>query len=98
MTQTTVEADEMADRATVTFHTATENKSRPERLAKATRRSKSYLSNEALERYLETEEGFVDAVLQGIEQADAGNVHTSSEIKEHLRRSIDVIASKHKSA
>jgi len=88
----------MADRATVTFHTSSENKSRLERLAKATKRSKSYLSNEALERYLETEEEFVDAVLQGIEQADAGNVHTSAEVKDHLHSAIDMIAAKHKPA
>ena len=72
----------MADRATVTYHTSTEIKSRLERLAKAARRSKPYLRNEAFERYLEAEEGIVDAVLQGIGQADAVDLIRAPDVRQ----------------
>ena len=62
----------MAERATVTFHTSPAVKARLEKLARLTRRSRSYLTNEAVERYLQEEEAFILAVEEGLAQADAG--------------------------
>lgn len=64
----------MPDRATVTFHTTPETKARLDRLARATQRSKSFLTNAAVERYLAEEEAFVTAVEEGLAQAEAGHV------------------------
>ena len=60
----------MASRATVTFHTSPEVKARLEILADRTRRSKSFLTNEAVERYLAEEEDFIHDVEAGIAEAD----------------------------
>jgi predicted transcriptional regulator len=79
----------MANRATVTFHTTPELKERLDKLATVTRRSKSFLTNEAVERYLEAEEDFVSKIMQGIEDADAGRTYTSAEMKEHLYKFIE---------
>ncbi len=64
----------MTTRATVTFHTSPDVKARLERLATLTRRSKSYLTNEAVARYLDAEEAFVAAVEKGLAEADAGHL------------------------
>jgi predicted transcriptional regulator len=75
----------MSDRATVTFHTSPETKARLDRLASLTRRSKSFLTNEAVERYLAEEEAFVTAVETGLAQAEAGQVVPHAEAAEYLR-------------
>ena len=62
----------MTDRATVTFHTSPEVKSRLARLSALTQRSASFLANAAVERYLAEEEAFVQAVEEGMAQAEAG--------------------------
>jgi predicted transcriptional regulator len=64
----------MVNRATVTFHTSPNVKERLDRLATVTRRSKSFLTNEAVERYLADEEAFVAAVEAGLAQANAGDL------------------------
>lgn len=64
----------MTTRATVTFHTSPKTKERLARLARLTKRSSSFLSNEAVERYLAEEEAFVAAVGEGLAQADAGEL------------------------
>ena len=80
------EAAAMSERATVTFHTTPETKARLDRLASLTRRSKSYLTNEAVERYLAEEEAFVAAVEEGIAEADADTVIPHAEATAYLRR------------
>ena len=84
--------NQMAERATVTFHTTPEIKERLARLAKITRRSTSFLSNEAVEGYLAAEEEFVASVQAGIEAADAGDVMSSDDLKKDLHDSINKIA------
>lgn len=76
------------NRATVTFHTTPEIKERLNRLATVTRRSKSFLTNAAVERYLAAEEEFVASVQAGIAGADAGQSYTTSELKERLNKFI----------
>jgi predicted transcriptional regulator len=75
----------MSDRATVTFHTSPEVKSRLERLAMHTRRSRSFLANEAVERYLSEEEDFVRSVELGLAQADAGDLISHDDAVTYLR-------------
>jgi predicted transcriptional regulator len=62
----------MTPRATVTFHTSPEVKARLDRLADLTQRSRSWITNAAVERYLAEEEAFVAAVEEGLSQAAAG--------------------------
>ena len=75
----------MSHRATVTFHTSPEIKARLERLAAATRRSKSFLTNDAVERYLAEEEAFLAAVESGLQDAEAGRVVEHGEAMQYLR-------------
>lgn len=75
----------MSDRATVTFHTSPETRARLDRLAALTRRSRSFLTNVAVERYLEEEEAFVAAVEAGVAQADAGELVDHETAAAHIR-------------
>ena len=75
----------MTPRATVTFHTSPDTKARLDKLAAFTRRSKSYLTNEAVERYLADEESFVTAVEEGLAQADAGQLIEHEAATRYLR-------------
>ena len=52
----------MADRYVLSVNTKPETRDRLDRLAAVTRRSKSFLANEAIERYLATEEEFVERI------------------------------------
>ena len=88
MNNITMEND-MASRATVTFHTTPETKERLAKLAKITRRSSSFLTNEAVERYLAAEEEFVASVQSGIEAADAGQVISGADLRKSLHSYID---------
>jgi len=69
----------MANRATVTFHTTPEIKERLDRLATVTRRSKSFLTNAAVEQYLAAEEDFVSRIARGIDDAEGGRSYSTQE-------------------
>lgn len=71
-------------RATITFHTTVENKERLERLATATRRSRSFLSNEALTNYLKAEEDFIMSVERGDADRLAGRTYDTDVAKKAL--------------
>ena len=90
MTQTT-KSDTTSQRATVTFHTTLETKARLEKLAVATHRSRSYLSNKALERYLAEEEDFIASINRGLVDAKAGRVQTTAEARRLIK---DLVAKK----
>lgn len=77
--------DAVVNRATVTFHTSLEVKARLDRLATITDRSKSYLTNEAVERYLTEEEAFVKDVELGIAEADQGQLIAHEEVTKYFR-------------
>ncbi len=64
----------MAESAVVTVRLAANVKQRLDKLARATRRSKSFLAAEAIERYVADEAEFLAAVEEGVAQADAGQV------------------------
>lgn len=75
----------MTDRATLTFHTSPETRARLEALAFLTRRSKSWLANEAVTRYLADEEAFVSAVQTGLAQADRGERISQADARTYLQ-------------
>ena len=70
----------MANRATVTFHTSHDVNARLNRLAQETRRSKSFLTNEAVARYLAEEEDFIADVRAGLAEADRGELIDHDEV------------------
>lgn len=55
-------------------------------LATATERSNSFLAAEAIETYLDLQEWQVQAIQEGIRQADAGEFAPSGAIERTLRR------------
>ena len=64
----------MAERSVISVHTDPEIRKRLERLAKATRRSKSFLANEAITRFLDQEEWMIAEIEAGLADRDAGRV------------------------
>ena len=75
----------MPDRAVISVHARPETAGRLARLSEATRRSRSWLANEAIERYLAEEEAFLAAIEEGRAQAAAGEGLSSEEAKAELR-------------
>ena len=57
---------------TVTTLVSGELKQRLENLGTATRRSKSFLANEATARYVETEEQYIEGTMRALEQMRSG--------------------------
>ena len=66
---------------TVTTRIHEETQSRPDQLAKATDRSRSWLVADAIRRYVEEEGWQVAAIEEGVRQADAGDFATEDEVK-----------------
>ena len=76
------------NRSVISVHTKPETSKRLDELALATRRSKSFLANEAIERYLAEEEDFVSSVHRGMADADAGRLVTTDEARIRLRATV----------
>jgi predicted transcriptional regulator len=57
-----------------------------DRLAKATARSKSFLAAEAIRAYVEEQAWQIEAIEEGVRQADAGDFAGMEEIKEAFAR------------
>lgn len=72
-------------RSVVTFHTTPEVKARLDVLAKVTDRSRSFLTNEAVLRYLSEEEDFIRDVEAGIAEADAGQLIAHEDAVKYFR-------------
>jgi predicted transcriptional regulator len=66
---------------TVTARLDTRTKEKLDLLAKTTARSKSFLISEAIRAYVKEQAWQIDAINEGIEQADAGNFASNKEIK-----------------
>jgi predicted transcriptional regulator len=79
-------------RSIISVHTKPEVSKRLDILSSVTRRSKSFLANEAIERYLSEEESFIASVEQGIADVEAGRVYTTEELKKRLFNFIDAQA------
>ena len=75
----------MANRSVISVHTKPETSKRLEELAALTRRSKSFLANEAIERYLGEEEAFINSVRQGMTDVAEGRVYDTDEMRDHLK-------------
>ncbi len=73
-------------RSVISVHTKPETSQRLDKLASLTRRSKSFLANEAIERYLVEEEAFVASVHEGIKDADAGRLMSTTEARAYLQK------------
>lgn len=84
----------MTNRNVISVHTQPEIASRLNALATATKRSRSYLANEAIERYLAEEESFIVSVHLGIADADAGNLQTTMQAKKFISDHLVKSASK----
>lgn len=75
---------DMANRSVISVHTKPETSKRLEELAALTRRSKPFLANEAIERYLSEEEAFINSVRQGIADVAEGRVYETDEVRDRL--------------
>ena len=73
-------------RSVISVHTKPEIAKRLDQLATATRRSKSFLASEAIERYLKEEEAFIASVRRGIADAEKGATYTTAEAKKRVLR------------
>ncbi len=75
----------------VTARLDLETKEKLDLLAKSTARSKSFLIAEAVRAYLKEQTWQIDAIKEGMEQADAGNFASNDEIRSTLGKwGIDV--------
>lgn len=70
---------------TLTVRMPTSTKSKLETLAARTDRSKSYLANDAIERYLERELEIVEGIEKGLADMDAGRVVHHDEAMRRIR-------------
>ncbi len=80
---------EMANRSVISVHTKQETAKRLDQLASLTRRSKSFLANEAIERYLKEEEAFIASVQQGQADVAAEQTFTTDEMREQIKNGIE---------
>lgn len=55
-------------------------------LAKALSRSRSWVINQAIERFLEYEEWFVKEVKDGLEEVERGEITTHEEVVDRFRK------------
>ena len=63
-----------------------ETKGKLEMLAKTTARSKSFLVSEAVRAYVKEQAWQIEAIKEGIVQADAGNFASNDEVKSTLSK------------
>ncbi len=68
-------------KATMSFRTDEETKSRLDRLAGTRQRDRSFLINEAIEQYLELSDWQEAQIRAGIEEADRGEFATEEEVE-----------------
>ncbi len=74
---------------TITVRVSTELRDRLEAIAKETRRSKSFLSNEAIERYVEDEEEIISGIKQAMKEMDEGRWHTHEDVVREIDEMIE---------
>ena len=72
--------------AVLTLRVDAGTKARLEKLAEATRRSKSFLAAEAIERYLEAEDWQIREIRQAVKEADAGDFTGDKEFARIVKR------------
>ena len=72
--------------AVLTLRVDARTKARLEKLAEATRRSKSFLAAEAIERYLESEDWQIKEIRQASKEADAGDFVSDADFARIVKR------------
>ena len=83
----------MTDR-TASFRTDSDKLVRVDRLAKAMDRSRSWLINDALERYLDYEEWFRKAVADGMEDIENGRTVAHEDVIAEARKIVSSVTKK----
>lgn len=63
-----------------------EKLARVDSIAKAVNRSRAWVINQAVDRYLEYEEWFVQQVQQGLDEADQGQFATDQQVKKRFAK------------
>jgi len=72
--------------STITARLDSDTQARLEKLAAATSRSRSWLVAEAVKQYVAEQSWQVEAIEEGIREADAGNFASDDEVKEAFGR------------
>jgi RHH-type transcriptional regulator, rel operon repressor / antitoxin RelB len=70
----------------LTLRVSNKTKTKLNKLAEATQRSKSYLAAEAIERYLEVEAWQIKEIKQAIKEANIGDFVSDDEFKEITKK------------
>ena len=76
----------MSESTTMTIRLDADIKSRLDKLADATQRSKSYLAAEAVREFVELNEWQVQEIKAGLREADAGDFATEPELQAVLAK------------
>ena len=76
----------MMESSVLTLRVSNKTKTKLNKLAEATQRSKSYLAAEAIERYLEVEAWQIKEIKQAIKEADVGDFVSDDEFKEITKK------------
>lgn len=75
-------------RDVMTVRVEPEVKTKLDKLAKATARTKSFLIADAIREYVELNEWQIEAIQEGIRQADAGKLITHDKLKKKWARKL----------
>ena len=86
----------MAETTTITVRIPVETRDKLDKLAEATRRSRSFLAAEALVGYADSELATVSAILRGMEDAKAGRGIPHEQAMAQLHERIERVAQKSK--
>jgi predicted transcriptional regulator len=86
----------MTKSETVTIRLNAELKEKLNRLAKDTRRSKSFLASEAVTRYVESEAEIVAGIHDGLKDVEAGRVQSHEDVMAKSQAIIDHAVANHK--
>lgn len=84
----------MSTSSTMTIRLSAELKSKLERVADNTRRSKSWLAGEAIERYVDRELEIINGIERGLADVQAGRVTPHDEVMADIRARIDAKANR----
>ncbi|WP_454289669.1 CopG family ribbon-helix-helix protein [Rhizobium arsenicireducens] len=84
----------MTASTTMTIRVSPETKTKLERIAADTRRSKSFLAAEAVSAYVERELEIIDGIKRGMADAAAGQVVPHDEAMAEIYAAIDAAESK----
>ena len=76
----------MMESSVLTLRVSNKTKTKLNKLAETTQRSKSYLAAEAIERYLEVEAWQIKEIKQAIKEADVGDFVSDDEFKEITKK------------